>query len=311
MDAVIYYFTGTGNSLAIAMELAAGLKADLKAMKSAVGNDGRAIPNGACLGLVFPVYNHRIPYIVKRFVDGLCGSDTGYIFAVCTYGDSPCIALEFLSKLLEMKGMRLSSGFGVKLPYNYVNPSNGIAGLFKPFVLREVPDAAQQRDFSEATKKVSAIFEAVRSRAIGPIETEHQWLEHMVDFFNLRDTLQKKVWLGIGGYKGKTDLKCLESIQLMDHGFYCDDRCIRCGTCAKICPVNNIILTSDGPMWQHHCEQCFACLHWCPRSALQFGKGTVGIRRYHHPSISLSDMLRDEHFIDRRCFPGTDNSFIT
>jgi len=26
----------------------------------------------------------------------------------------------------------------------------------------------------------------------------------------------------------------------------------------------------DGrPVWQHHCEQCFACLQWCPKEAIQ------------------------------------------
>lgn len=298
MDAVIYYFTGTGNSLAVAREIAARLKADLKAMKSAVDGDPIEIARDKCVGLIFPAYNHRIPYIVKRFVGRLRGSDAGYIFAVCTYGDSPCIALEYLARLLATNGVRLASGFSVKMPYNYVCPDKGIAGLFKPFVLREAADSEQQRVFSEAMLKVHGICEAVRSKANGPIEIEHPWIEHAVDFFDLRETLQKRIWLGIGGYKGKTNLPCLESIQLMDHGFSFDDRCNRCGICAKICPVDNIVMTEDGPLWQHHCEQCFACLQWCPMSALQFGKGTEGKRRFHHPSISISDMLRDEFRVE-------------
>jgi ferredoxin len=295
MDSSICYFTGTGNSLAVARELASRLQTGLLAMKDAAGADREEIESGDCLGMVFPVYNHRIPYIVKRFTDKLRNIDGKYIFAVCTYGDSPCIALEYLSDLLLVKGGRLSCGFGLKMPYNYINPSKGFTGIFKPFVLREVPEDEQRRMFLEAEQKLGKICEAVRSKREGYMEAEHQRLEHAVDFLNLRESLQKRVWLKISGYKGKTDLPYMESIQLMDCGFYCDDRCVRCGTCVKICPIGNIKMTEEGPKWQGRCEQCFACLHWCPKSALQFGSGTAGRRRYHHPGVTLADMLTGQN----------------
>lgn len=55
---------------------------------------------GDSIGLVFPVYNHLIPYIVKRFVEKVDSLEGKYIFAVCT----PCIALEYLAKLICAKG---------------------------------------------------------------------------------------------------------------------------------------------------------------------------------------------------------------
>jgi ferredoxin len=202
---------------------------------------------------------------------------TPYIFAVCTYGDSPCIALEYLSELLHSRGLRLMGGFGVKMPYNYIRPKEGGASLFKPFALKETTDEEQRLIFGEAKQKIDRIAKFVQAREEGSVEAEYRWIEHAVDALNLRETLQKKVWLKIGGF----------------HAFFADDRCVRCGTCAKVCPVNNIQLTKDGPCWKHQCEQCFACLNWCPKSALQFGKGTAGQNRYHHPDVSLFDMLRD------------------
>jgi MinD superfamily P-loop ATPase len=44
------------------------------------------------------------------------------------------------------------------------------------------------------------------------------------------------------------------------------------------------------PEWKHHCEQCFACLHWCPQKAIQYGKRTSGRIPYHHPDIKMSEM---------------------
>jgi ferredoxin len=135
------------------------------------------------------------------------------------------------------------------------------------------------------------IYHAVCAQKSGYMEVEHRRLERFVDFFNLRELLQKPVWLKISGYSGKCDLPYMESIQLMDVGFHCDGRCVRCGTCARICPAANIKMDVNGPVWMHRCEQCFACLQWCPKAAIQFGSGTAGQRRYHHPEVSLADML--------------------
>ena len=49
---------------------------------------------------------------------------------------------------------------------------------------------------------------------------------------------------------------------------------------------------SDGKIeWQHMCEQCLRCLHWCPEKAIQFGKKTQNRGRYHHPDIKVQDFI--------------------
>ena len=80
-------------------------------------------------------------------------------------------------------------------------------------------------------------------------------------------------------------------IPKMDKSFYADEKCTSCGICQRICPADNIVMTGGRPAWNHRCEQCFACLHWCPEESIQFGKKTADRKRYHHPEISLADML--------------------
>ena len=62
------------------------------------------------------------------------------------------------------------------------------------------------------------------------------------------------------------------------------DDCLQCGTCAKVCPVDNI----EGghqqlPQWKHNgqCLTCFACYHHCPVHAIEFGNRTKHKGQYY------------------------------
>ena len=77
----------------------------------------------------------------------------------------------------------------------------------------------------------------------------------------------------------------------MDRFFSVEETCTSCGICVRVCPADNIEFREGKPQWQHRCEQCLACLQWCPEEAIQFGKGTAGGKHYHHPQITLKDIL--------------------
>ena len=68
--------------------------------------------------------------------------------------------------------------------------------------------------------------------------------------------------------------------------------CNGCGTCAKVCPVDNIKLVENRPYWQHRCEQCTTYINLCPSKAIQYGKMTAGKQRYINPTVTLKDLLR-------------------
>ena len=91
-------------------------------------------------------------------------------------------------------------------------------------------------------------------------------------------------------------------VPFMDNSFSVSRNCTGCGTCVKVCPVENIELqaaasegsglSGGGPRWLHRCEFCLACLHWCPAGAIS-SSGVKGTRQYHHPDVSVSDMMRN------------------
>ena len=294
MSTEIYYFSGTGNSLAVARDISG--KANGKLISIPAVMDKESIKTDAgVIGMVFPVYHGDIPFIIRRFVTKMNSLDKKYIFGVCTYGDSPCLAIKYLDKMIKSRGGKLAAGFAVNMPYNYITPSFVLNGFFKSFALREIAIEKQQELFTNWKKKIESIYEFVNAKKEGEFETSSEIITHLVDFLNLKETIAKPVWLKIAGFGEHTDLPFWESLQLMDRGFQCDEKCNGCGICSRVCPVRNIKMVDDRPAWQHHCEQCFACLQWCPKEAIQFGGKTSNGKRYHHPDVKVSDMMmRDE-----------------
>jgi len=297
MTTQIYYFSGTGNALSVARGLAAQLDAQLIAIPR-VMDCASITPEADAVGLVFPVYHKGLPLILQRFVEKLTGLDNKYIFGVCTYGDTSGMAIPHLQRRVRSRGGVLAAGFGVHLPFNYLTPAPVLRGFFSAFTLREVALEKQRALVAAAPQKIHEIATAVKARRSGTYVATADVLTRLADALDLNERLGKWVWLKVADVEEPTTLPFIESRQLMDHAFQADENCNGCGICAKICPVNNIEMVEQTgapharPAWQHRCEQCFACLHWCPQEALQFRDTTVGKRRYHHPDVKLADMLR-------------------
>jgi formate hydrogenlyase subunit 6/NADH:ubiquinone oxidoreductase subunit I/flavodoxin len=295
MTTQIHYFTGTGNSLTVARTLANKLGATLHPMAAALNRDALSIESDA-LGLVFPVYHKSIPLILKRFVEKLERIEGTYLFAVYTYGDSPGLAARHLTDLIEARGGRVAAGFGVHMPYNYLTPTRIFRDMVGSFTLREISDEKRRTLIAEAPATIDRIAAYIRARKSGALEVTADPLTRLADSLNLPETLAKSIWLKVAGVANPPNVPFLESRQWMDEAFYADETCIGCATCAHICPVRNIQMIDDPaishpiPEWHHRCEQCFACLQWCPQVAIQFGANTTGKLRYHHPDITLADM---------------------
>jgi formate hydrogenlyase subunit 6/NADH:ubiquinone oxidoreductase subunit I/flavodoxin len=297
MSTKIYYFTGTGNSLAAAKDISGKLGGELIPVASVAGERSISI-DADIVGIVFPVYNHGIPFIIKTFAEKAADIRNKYMFAVCTYGNNPCLANEKLSALVNQKGGCLAGAFAVNMPYNYISPVFRLKGFLSSFTLSEITAEKQREMLRVCEKRLAYICDYVAERKTGIIETSSETIERLIDRLNLRETLQKSVWLRIAGYRGRTDLPYIESVKLMDHAFTAGEGCTGCATCERICPAGNISMAGGRPVWLHKCAQCFACLQWCPREAIQFGGNTSGRKRYHHPDITLPDMFSQSNYND-------------
>ena len=62
--------------------------------------------------------------------------------------------------------------------------------------------------------------------------------------------------------------------------FYTTDKCIGCGKCASVCPLNIIEMKNSRPMWKTPCAHCMSCIGNCPVEAIEYGKVTLDKNKY-------------------------------
>jgi ferredoxin len=257
MKTDLFYYTGTGNSLWTARMLAKELSdAQIFPIASSMGDP---IVSGAeAIGIIFPVHMWGLPRRVIAFVDALDKSESRYHFAVAVNAGQVAATLIQLKKLMQTRGLSLSSGFELTMPSNYI-PWGGPG-----------PEEAQAQRVEAARTKIGRVAAAAAARAKRPVEKGPLW--------------QNIIFTGLNRL-------AFSRVPTMDRSFWVDEKCNGCGVCKAVCPSGNIALPADRPAWMHHCEQCLACIQWCPQEAIQFGKKTPRYKRYHHPEITLQDMI--------------------
>lgn len=257
---VIFYYSGTGNSLWLARTLAGELgTAEVVSMpdweKKGLAVDTRVT------GLVFPVHIWGVPRRVLNFLDRLADLKPEYIFAIANNAGQVANTLVQLDRALQARGLSLSGGWSVVMPSNYI-PWGGPGTA-----------AEQEARFAAARQKLSRIAEVIKSGVEGVVEKGPLWQRVLLSgvVYNLS----------------------FSRVPGMDSQFWADGRCNKCGLCVRLCPSRNIVLQEGNLSWQNHCEQCMACIQWCPQEALQYGKKTPAFPRYHHPEIGLDAFSGD------------------
>jgi ferredoxin len=259
MSTTIYWFSGTGNSFHVAKRIATALSAELVPIAAPNAVEG---PPAERVGIVCPVYGFGLPAIVMRFIEQMPVGESTRAFCVVTCGGMAGAAIGIAERLLKARGVTLSSGFVIRMPDNYP-PFGGAPGAEKTASIN-----------SKAEARIADIAAALEDPGAGRIERPTMITRAAGRFISY--------WFA-------------RSLSKTDRKFSADEKCNQCGVCARICPVGNIELVDGRPQWLGHCEQCYACFHWCPRKAVQYGKRTEQQVRYHHPGCTLDDMLvRDQ-----------------
>ena len=271
-NAELYYFSGTGNSLAVARLVAERLGGEPIPIASVIGRE--AIESDASvIGITFPVYYADAPNIVRRFAEKLGSTEGKYIFAISTYGGAAGASLKTLGNILASRGAALSAGFGVHMPQN---------AFHKPWEMRSLA-------YKQAEKRVGFIVRSVEARKTGFFYSNALIQAIMTP---LQGWIRRMTALALEKASNTRSLSGLTVEQLMPlcgASFAVDEKCNGCGTCARVCPVGNIEIVGKKPVWQNRCENCLACHNWCPTSAIH----TALVKsdyHYRHPDVTVHDI---------------------
>ena len=258
MRKVIYYFTGTGNSLQIARGLSQLMD---ETTIHAISNTTDMDLSAEGIGFVFPVYLWGVPDIVLQFIQKIKRSNQDkYYFAIATYKSQPGDVIGQLQRKMRKKGMRLSAGFTVPMPGNNI--------IF--YDLESI--SVQESKLNGSQTKLSEIARSIQSR------------QNIVPTVSIVERLL---------FSGLLHSLLTRTFQNSDKQFWIEEAaCNKCGICAKVCPVANIKFSDGHPEWQHNCQQCQACINLCPSKAIQHGKTTKNRKRYINPTISVTDLFK-------------------
>ena len=240
-NAVIYYFSGTGNTRTAAEMVGEALeKRGVKATLFDVRRPLIDIPDPDMFdaaGFAYPIHAFNTPRFFLRFADMLPKAPGRTAFIFKTSGEPFRLndaSSRALMRKLRRKGFRVVSDVHMLMPYN---------------IMFRYPDAiARQmylhtRDMAELTAK-KLLDGSSRVERCSPL----------IYAVSLIFRIQ---WFGafLNGplIHAKKDL------------------CTGCGLCAKRCPAQNITMVNGLPRFSHHCTMCMSCSYYCPKDAVRPG----------------------------------------
>lgn len=262
---VVLYFTGTGNCLYVARQLA-GKEGEILSIPQLMRKKQFEIEADE-IGLVYPIYGHMPPYMVREFIKK-AQLKAEYKFAVLTYGMRKCNAVEIWDGISRKAGN----------VFDYIGTIVMVDNWLPNF------------DMNEQMKIDKHIPENL-AKITSDLSNRRRWHEPMTQ----EEREQHEGFMSLSGLDPEVGF-----LMKADRSFRVTDDCIHCGICTYVCPRGNYQLTGQGVKMQGDCEFCFACIQNCPQRAIQFKKNEDGTwpdgseknpnARYRNENVSLMEL---------------------
>ncbi len=252
---MIVYFSATGNSRHCA-DMLAELLSDERIDCAEYLKDkskARNFTSNKPWVFVCPTYAWRIPAVFERFILSAAFSGSRDAYFVMTCGGDIGNSAAYNKELCGCCGLTCKGTFETPMPENYI-------------VMFDAPDEAKcTRMISEAESTLSGYAQLILRGA---------------------QVNERKAGLLDRFKSGPVNLG-FNKFQITDKGFTVSDSCTGCGKCERLCPLGNISIKDNKPVWNGSCTHCMACISYCPVSAIDIGKATKGKRRYTFPDKNM------------------------
>lgn len=251
---MIIYFSGTGNSRFVAERLSEQisdsnviqLKDDLLIDPLSCKLDA----TGDIILWVFPTYSWGVPPVFARFIReaNISGAESLPHYMVTTCGDDTGETASQWRHLLRLRQWQPAQAYTVIMPNTYV--------LMKGF------DVDSDEVARCKLTKAPATIDEIARRILGHVPG---------------NVLVKGSWPRI---KSGIIYPYFKRFCMSPKPFKSNGRCIGCGKCAASCPMRNIEMVDERPLWHNRCALCLRCYHICPYNAVQYGKASTDKGQY-------------------------------
>ncbi|NDL67249.1 EFR1 family ferrodoxin [Anaerotalea alkaliphila] len=269
MKNLLFYFSGTGNSLAAAKAVAGRLgEAELVPLLSA---DPGAVWEAETVGIFYPIHMNATPWSVADFLGRLRLAGPCHLYGVATHGGLPGKAGCHLRQVLADHGLALSAYFEIEM---INNTPKGVAP--RPLMRMDWEKGIGPKDLERMEARLQegadAIAAAVRARdreSLAALDEKARGLGYGI---------MRLLWKSGGNSKPKLS-------------FLLDEACTGCGICEKVCTTRRISMGSGRPRWaEDNCNYCYACFNYCPVQAIGVKHYVKKLGRYHHPQVGWREI---------------------
>ena len=259
MTAVIFCFSGTGNTWWCARRLASsldalGIRTRVASIERTGAGTAAAMVDGADLvGLCWPVYGSDLPEPMKWFIDTtLPAGGERPLFTFCTQLLFSGNGARVYERELAARGWAIGWSAHLRMPNNISVTVSPLSWAADPVVHeprlektartidRFAAALARGRPFSQGRGALAAALGALQR---GPFR---KWFPRL-----------------------RNDISIDAS------------RCTHCGRCVRICPAENLAMTADGVVAGGACVLCVRCYNYCPVQAVRY------MGRAHRPERGL------------------------
>ncbi len=249
MKSSVYYFSGTGNSYAIAKGIEKKIE-NTTIYSIAECRKEKVCDDSDFVGFIFPVYFLNTPEIVMKLLKTIKIKNDAFVYCVANANGLPGKSLKSADRALKKSGRAFDALYYFDMPGNSV-------------VFYDFSNSQPIRDYrlEMADHHIDYIVRLVK------------------DKIKYRDNV-----IGSSPYiKAVFDRLSLKYLA-KDYFFKTDDHCTLCGACIKSCPLDNITIKNNEVKWNRNCVHCWGCLNRCPNGAIQ-NIATEGKPRYVNPVV--------------------------
>ncbi len=266
MKIILYVFSGTGNTLAVAelykkfFEAARDSGAANTVDIYRISKNSGPFPNPNdydLIGLGYPIHAFCAPEPFIDFCKDLPSVQNKRTFIFKSSGEglhiNDCSSQKSI-KILIKKGYDIVAERHIVMPYNMIYRHNDAMAKHMWIYAHALVDM-HCRELNEGKReKVKRTF--LKTMWIAPIGFIERHFSHL------------------HGTAFKADAK----------------KCINCGKCVKTCPENNITVKDGKYKFGHNCVLCMGCSFGCPKDAIK-----IGLFKYWkvNGSYRLNELIKD------------------